>query len=119
MAISKKNAAIIRDARIKELMEIYGAKEEMVMQAASNIVCFPIVDEDGEEGWVKVTISIPTGAEKGSEPWDGFSLSEEYQMKLKDKAEKDAKAAKNKEKKIAADEKRRATEKANKEKRGF
>ena len=51
-----------------------------------------------------LTCKIPTGANKGTEPYDGYAMAEEYEMKLKEKAEKAKRAAEAKAKKIAKDE---------------
>ena len=43
-----------------------------------------------------MTVKVPTGANKGLEPYDGYEMAQDYEMKL---AEKDRKAKENAEKK--------------------
>lgn len=72
---------------------------EEVLRVKSNEIALPVVDSEGEERWIVLTFKVPTG-ERGGDPYDGYSMAEDYQMKLTEKAakaaEKDAKAAKNK-----------------------
>lgn len=88
---------------VEKLMEFFGATEE-VLRVGSNEIAFPVVDSEGNEDFIVLTCKIPTGANKGTEPYDGYAMAEEYEMKLKDKAEKAAKSAEAKAKKIAKDE---------------
>ena len=83
--------------------KFFGATEE-VLRVGSNEIAFPVVDSEGNEDFIVLTCKIPTGANKGTEPYDGYAMAEEYEMKLKEKAEKAKKAAEAKAKKIAKDE---------------
>ena len=62
-------------------------------------------------------IKVPTGANKGTEPYDPYSMGEEYELKEKAKREKAEKVAKAKAEKIAKDKIRREKEKEIKAKR--
>ena len=77
---------------------------EEVLRVGSNEIAIPVVDEDGNEKWLVVTFKVPTGSRDG-DAYDGYAMAEDYQMKLKEKAEKqaakDAKAAKDKAKREA------------------
>ena len=77
---------------------------EEVLRVGSNEIALPVVDEDGNEKWLVLTFKVPTGSRDG-DAYDGYSMAEDYQMKLKEKAEKqaakDAKAAKDKAKREA------------------
>ena len=72
---------------------------EEVLRVGSNELALPVVDADGNERWLVVTFKVPTGSRDG-DPYDGYSMKEDYEMKLAEKAakqaEKDAKAAKDK-----------------------
>lgn len=92
----------IKDAYTLKLMEMLGASED-VLQIKDNEICFPVVDPEGNEDFIKITISIPTGANKGTDPFDGYAEAEDYQMSKKAKAEKAQKAAEAKAKKVARD----------------
>lgn len=76
---------------------------------ASNSFNFPVVTEDGEEGWVEIVVKIPK--EEGDE---GFDKREEYSLKLAANAEKARAKAEAKAKKIAKDKERKAKAKAEK-----
>ena len=77
---------------------------EEVLRTGSNEIALPVLDEDGNEKWLVLTFKVPTGSRDG-DAYDGYSMAEDYQMKLKEKAEKqaakDAKAAADKAKREA------------------
>ena len=79
---------------------------EEVLRVGSNELALPVVDSAGEERWLVLTFKVPTGSRLDGEPYDGYSVAEDYQMKLAEKAqkqaEKDAKAAKDKAKREKA-----------------
>ena len=72
---------------------------EEVLRVGSNEIALPVVDDEGEERWLVLTFKVPTG-ERGGDAYDGYSMAEDYQMKLAEKAakaaENEAKTAKNK-----------------------
>lgn len=78
---------------------------EEVLRVGSNEIALPVVDTEGEERWLVVTFKVPTGSRDG-EAYDGYSMAEDYKMKLEEKAEKEKakaeKAAKDKAKREAA-----------------
>lgn len=69
---------------------------EEVLRVGSNEIAIPVLDSEDNEKWLVVTFKVPTGSRDG-DAYDGYSMAEDYQMKLKEKAEKqaakDAKAA--------------------------
>jgi hypothetical protein len=77
---------------------------EEVLRVKSNEIAIPVVDSEGEERWLVLTFKVPTG-ERGGDAYDGYSMAEDYQMKLTEKAEKEKaraeKAAKDKAKREA------------------
>ena len=77
---------------------------EEVLRVGSNEIALPVVDEDGNEKWLVLTFKVPTGSRDG-DAYDGYSMAEDYQMKLAEKAEKEKakaeKAAKDKAKREA------------------
>lgn len=77
---------------------------EEVLRVKSNEIALPVVDSEGEERWLVLTFKVPTG-ERGGDPYDGYSMAEDYQMSLEKKAakaaEKEAEAAKKKAKQEA------------------
>lgn len=90
---------------------------EDVIKVKSNEIAFPVVDSEGGEKSVVIVIKVPTGANKGTEPYDPYEMGEEYRLKEKAKAEKAEKVAKAKAEKIAKDKIRREKEKELKAKR--
>ena len=90
---------------------------EEVIKVKSNEIAFPVVDSEGGEKSVVVVIKVPTGANKGTEPYDPYAMGEEYELKEKAKREKAEKVAKAKAEKIAKDKIRREKEKELKAKR--
>ena len=77
---------------------------EEVLRVGSNEIALPVLDEEGNEKWLVLTFKVPTGSRDG-DAYDGYAMAEDYQMKLKEKAEKqaakDAKAAADKAKREA------------------
>lgn len=108
--------AEVKNRYLNEIWELLKDKEEL-LRVGSNEIAFPVVDAEGNEDFVVLKITIPTGANKGTEPYDGYSMAEDYEIKERLKAETKAKKEKEKAKKIAKDEKRRQAEKEIKERR--
>lgn len=77
-----------------------------VLKTGSQELCIPIVSEDGEEGYMVVTFKIPSGSRDG-DAYDGYAVAQEYEMKLKAKAEKARIAEEKKRAKIEADKAKR------------
>ena len=78
---------------------------EEVLRVGSNEIALPVVDNENNERWLVMTFKVPTGSRDG-EAYDGYSMAEDYKMKLEEKAEKEKakaeKAAKDKAKREAA-----------------
>lgn len=89
-------------------------ESEDVLQVATNKFVFPTVDGQNEDQWVMVTVSVPLGAERGAEPYDGYGEAEAFQMKQAEKAEKKRNADEKKAKQIAEREKKKAEKEAKK-----
>lgn len=92
---------------------------EQVMQTGSGEVAFPIVLENGDECFITLKMSIPSGSRNGEE-YDGFAMADSYKITCQQRAEKAENARKAKEAKIAKDKARRensAKIKAEREKR--
>lgn len=93
--------------KIRTLLE---GLDEDVMQVKSNELAFPVVDSEGNEKSIVIVIKVPTGANKGTEPYDPYAMKEEFDLKEKEKKEKAEKLAKAKAEKIAKDKARREAE---------
>lgn len=79
---------------------------EEVLRTGSNEIALPVVDADGNDDYLVITFKVPTGSRDG-EPYDAYSVAEDYSMKQKAKVEKAEIAAKKKAEKIAKDAERR------------
>lgn len=93
--------------KIRNLLE---GLDEDVMQVKSNELAFPVVDSEGNEKSIVIVVKVPTGANKGTEPYDPYAMKEEFDLKEKAKKEKAEKLAKAKAEKIAKDKARREAE---------
>lgn len=83
---------------------------EEVLRVSSNELALPVVDSEGEERWLVLTFKVPTGSRDG-EAYDGYSMKQDYEMKLQEKAEK-MKAKAEKAEKDKAKREAKAKEKA-------
>lgn len=95
---NKKEMENIRNKWVGILGMYLDEKGEDVGNEKSNTLNFPVVGEDGNEYWVKIAVSVPTGGRDGEE-YDGYAVREEYEMKEKEKAEKAKKKEEKKKKK--------------------
>ena len=114
MAVSQKiEREIERIKYLEKIAEFLSENcDEEVMRVKSNEIAFPIVGCEGNEDWIVVTVKVPTGANKGLEPYDGFELAEDYEMKLAEKERKKLEAEKKKAEKIRKDKEVREKKKA-------
>ena len=113
MAVSKETQSNnrYREFLIKKLMGFcscpeIGGGEEWVKRTASNSFGFMFVNDNGDEGTVKITVSFPRGSRDG-EPYDYEAEADEYQMKRERRANKEKENEQRKVKKIKADKERR------------
>ena len=77
----------LREVWMKTLSQMLTDAGEEVIQYKSNEICLPVVDEEGNEKWVQIVVKVPKGDRYGNE-FDGYSMKEEYQLKLKEKEDK-------------------------------
>lgn len=104
-----------REDILAMLTEYLADLGEDVMREGGNSITFPSTDDEGNELFVKIAVSIPRGDRSG-EAYDGYAAAEDYKIHLEEVAankaqrEKDnaAKAAKAKEKREAAKAKKEA-----------
>ena len=89
-----------------KLVEALTALGEEVLRVGSNEIAIPVVDAEGEDNFVTFTVKVPTGSRDG-DAYDGYSMAQDYSMKLEEKKVKAEKAAADKARKIARDEKMR------------
>ena len=104
---------------LEKITKFLADNEEDVVRTGSGEIAFPIVLENGDECFITLKVSIPTGTRDG-EDYNGYAVADSYKLDCVKSAEKAENARKAKEKKIAADKKRRensAKIKAEREKR--
>ena len=98
--------AEVKENYIGKIWELLKDSEEL-LRVGSNEIAFPIVDSEGNEDFIVLKVTIPIGANKGTEPYDGYAMAEDYKMKCEAKAEKKKEADKKKAAKIKKDEEMR------------
>lgn len=113
MATSRKALREMVKSQYMEMLVKMLSEQEDVGITGSNEFNFPVVDSEGNEDFVVVKVTIPTGSRDG-EPYDGYGARNDWDIHLKEKAEKEAKSAADKAKKIERDSKARAKRQAQK-----
>jgi hypothetical protein len=104
MAVSRKvERELIRNEFLTLVSEFLTTHGEEVLRVKSNEIAIPVVGCEDNEDFLVVTFKVPTGANKGLEPYDGYSEAESYELKLKEKSEKAKANAEKKAKKIQRD----------------
>ena len=104
MAVSRTaERALLREQYVNQLIEHFSYYQQDVLRVKSNEIAFPVVGCEGNEDFIVITVKVPTGANKGMEPYDGYSEAESYELNLKKKAEKAKASEEKKKKKIAKD----------------
>jgi hypothetical protein len=110
---NKSNTALNNELKhfyLEKIRELFEELDEDVMQVKSNELAFPVVDSEGNEKSIVIVVKVPTGANKGTEPYDPYAMKEEFDLKEKEKKAKAEKLAKAKAEKIAKDKARREAE---------
>ncbi len=104
MAISRKvEREILREEYLKKIIDSFLNDNEEVLRVKSNEIAVPVVGCEGNEDFIVVTVKVPTGANKGLEPYDGYELATDYEMKVAEKERKKIENEKKKAEKIAKD----------------
>lgn len=106
----------VKEKYLSMLTDFFKGKGEDTLRVGSNEIAFPIVDSEGNEDFIVVKVSIPTGSRDG-EPYDAYLVSQDYALKCAQKAEKKAEQERKKQVKIERDKKMREAKAANKAKR--
>lgn len=104
MAVSRKvEREILRNEYLQTIIDKFSIYDE-VLRVKSNEIAIPVVGCEGNEDFIVITVKVPTGANKGLEPYDGYEMAEEYEMKSKEKERKAKEKEEKKKKKMARDE---------------
>lgn len=106
----------LRNTYLDLVREMVSEKIETdALTVSASELAIPCLDEEGNEKFVLIKVSIPRGTrngEGGYDPYDGYAVAEDYALDLQEKAEKKASAEAKKQAKIAKDEQKRAEKKA-------
>lgn len=103
MAKSKKQLhEEIRAKFMKTVADFLMEQGEEVLQTGSQEIAIPCVDSEGNDEYMVVTFKVPTGSRDG-EAYDGYSMAEEYAIKVRQQAEKAEKAKAEKARKAEKD----------------
>ena len=89
-----------RDEILAQLAQFLTDEGEEVLRVSGNAIAFPTVDAEGNEIFVKLTISIPRGSRLDGEAYDAYGEATQYQEHCEEVAAN--KARKEKEKQEAA-----------------
>lgn len=107
---------LLRNAYLDSISNFISESQETdTLRVSASEIAIPCLDAEGNEKWVLVKVSIPRGTrngEGGYDPYDGYSVAEDYQIEQEEKAQKKADAEAKKQAKIAKDEQKRAEKKA-------
>ena len=88
MTVSRKvEREMLRNEFLNRVIECF-RNDEDVLRVKSNEIAIPVVGCEGNEDFIVITVKVPTGANKGTEPYDGYELAEEYIMKNEEKERK-------------------------------
>ena len=106
MAVSRKvEREMLRNVYLNEIIDYFRDHDhDDVLRVKSNEIAIPVVGCEGNEDFIVITVKVPTGANKGTEPYDGYALAEEYEMKTKEKERKAKEKEEKKKRKIQRDE---------------
>ena len=104
MAISRKaERELIRKAFLDKVSQFLAECGEEVLIVKSNEIAIPVVGCEGNEDFIVINFKVPTGANKGTEPYDGYALAEDYVHNLAEKERKAEERKAEKARKIARD----------------
>lgn len=84
---------------LKKIWALIESEGDEVIQIKKNEIAFPFVYDNGDESFVKIAVSIPSGSRDG-DIFDAYSLGEEFKINEKKKAEIAERKPKRKRKKL-------------------
>ena len=114
--MSKSKAELetaIRNDILSKITEMLSEKLDTdVLPVSASELAIPVLDEEGNEKFAVVKVSIPRGTRNGSgyDPYDGYAAAEDYKAEQEEKAAKKEQAAKLREAKREARQVKKAME---------
>lgn len=105
MAVSRKiERELLRTDFLEKVSQFLYEGGEEVLRVKSNEIAIPVVGCEGNEDFIVINFKVPTGANKGTEPYDGYAVAEDYVHNLAEKERKAKERKAEKERKIKRDE---------------
>ena len=91
MSMAKTQKSLNDELRAMYLERVHKclSLEDEVLVVGANELAVPVVDTDGNEKWIVLTVKVPTGSRDG-DAYDGYTMAQDYAMRLADKAAKQA-----------------------------
>ena len=112
--MSKATRDALRNSYLEKLTNFLRSNNEEVLITGTNEFALPCVDSEGNDEFIVVTVKVPTGSRDG-DAYDGYSMAEDFAMKMAEKKAKAEEAAAKKAAKIERDRKMREAKKSSKE----
>lgn len=104
----------IRNKMLENIMKMIDTEYATdALPVSASEIAVPVVDEEGNEKFALIKVSIPRGTRNGDggyTPYDGYSAAEDYKLDLADKADK-ARAREEKKERAAKEKERKANAK--------
>ena len=94
MPMAKTQKSLNDELRARYLERVHTclSAEDEVLVVGANELAVPVVDADGNEKWIVLTVKVPTGSRDG-DAYDGYAMAEDYCLRQKTKNEKAAERA--------------------------
>ena len=91
MSMAKTQKSLNDELRAMYLERVHAclSQEDEVLVVGANELAVPVVDAEGNEKWIVLTVKVPTGSRDG-DAYDGYAMAEDYCLRQKDKAAKAA-----------------------------
>ena len=83
--MSKSTRDALRVSYMNRIRDFLVNAGEEVLQTGTNEFALPCVDSEGNDEFIVLTVKVPTGSRDG-EPYDGYSMAEDFTMKQAEKA---------------------------------
>lgn len=100
--MSKQLNDQLRNQYLDQIIALFNGNGEDVLRTNSNEISFPVVDANGDDQFITITVKVPTGTHDG-ELYDGYAIAADYAAKQAAAAEKREAAAAKKAAKIQRD----------------
>lgn len=97
----------LRNKYLNLFIQFLTEQGEDVLRVKSNEIAIPTVDEERNDKFVKIAVSVPTGSRDDGEAFDGYGIATQYAEKVKADEEKAKAEAEKKAQKIARDKAKR------------